>query len=199
MTGMYLESIRGTLIQRLNIVGLLLLRLRGLSANGESLSLRGRDGGRAGRDSNTKRRRRCRRRSIGRRRDTGRGDAHGSALTLRCHCVCRSLTSGIYLRVDTDDRRRRRRRFFGSWAARNENSRATRTSTSSPLVSPVIRRHGRHETREHRRRTASGPQCSPHRRSRDRRPVVRTTLVPPQIRGSSSFFRVVVSRPTNTN
>lgn len=199
MTGVYLESIGGTLVQRLNIVGLLLLRLRGLSTNGESLRLRGRDGGRAGRDGNARRRRRRRRRSIGRRprRDTGQGDAHGGALTLRCHCICRSLSRGIYLRVDTDDRRRRR--FPGSRATREENSRATRTSTSSLLESPVIRRDGRHGTREDRRRTSSGPQCSPHRRSRDRRPAARTTLVPPRVRGSSDFFRIVVSRPTSTN
>lgn len=96
--GTYLESIGGTLVQRLNIIGLLLLRLRGLSGSGESLRL----GGRAGQDGGGGRRRRRQRRSVGRRRrrrDAGRGDADGGALTLRCHCAPISVGKGIYLCV----------------------------------------------------------------------------------------------------
>jgi len=106
---MYLQSIRGTLVQWFNVVSLLLLRLllglrlRWLSARGESLCLRGRDGDRAGQDGRARRRRRrrrwpvCRRRRHCRcRRDTRRGNIDG-ALILRCHRCALLYRVIIYL------------------------------------------------------------------------------------------------------
>lgn len=98
--GTYLQSIGGTLVQRFNVIGLvlllrLLLGLGRLSARGEGLRLRGRDSSRAGQDGRARRRRRRQRRPVRRRRrrrchcrrcrrDTGRGNVD-SALILRCH------------------------------------------------------------------------------------------------------------------
>lgn len=96
----YLESIGGTFIQGLNVIGLLLLlRLRrrswsGSDGSSECLRFGGRDRSGGGEDGST--RQRCRRRWSVRRCGAGRGGDVNGVLILRCHRVRSTLTDCLF-------------------------------------------------------------------------------------------------------
>jgi len=189
--GTYLESIGGTLVQRLNIVGLLLLRLRGLSGSGESLRL----GGRAGQDGGGGRRRRRRRRSVGRRRrrrDAGRGDADGGALTLRCHCAPISVGKGIYLCVVVV--------VVGfAGAVRSRANSLTRRRPPHPSRPRGLAVTAASTAADNQAAARNARHIAVHGVAGDRDDSVESSSNPFPPRTSLRFLRVVVSRPTSTN